>query len=134
MAHASMQVMPTTNLAITHAIQGSAAYKQASNDSSVHRVAVCYMVPCSWDAPRPPTGKQDRRANLPMPLWVEDFESFVAACHTLVTPENENYAVVFAGRTKRGSAGMASEAGLAIETQILDAFKKVKRSRPRVGG
>ena len=124
MAHASMQVMPSTMLAITHAIQGSAAYKQASNNSSVHRVAMCYMVPCSWDAPRPGEGKQDRRSNLPMPLWVEDFESFVAACHALITAENENYAVVFTGRTKRGSAGMASEAGLAIESQIVDAFKK----------
>lgn len=129
MAHASIQVLPRTNLAITHAITGSAAYKQASNDSTVHRVALVYMVPCSWDAARPPEGKQDRRENLPMALWQEDFESFVAAAHTLITAENENYAVVFAGRTKRGSAGMASEAGIAIESQIIDCFNKSEKQQ-----
>ena len=61
---------------------------------------------------------------MPMPLWVEDFDAFVAAAHVLITAENENCAVVFAGRTKRRSAGLASEAGLALETQIIEAFQK----------
>ena len=128
-AHASLQVMPSTNLAICHAITGAAAYKQASNDSTVHRCALVYLVPCSWDPSRPAEGKQDRRSNLPMALWAEDLDSFVTAANTLVTAENENYAVVFAGRTKRGSAGMASEAGLAIESQIIEAFKKSEQNQ-----
>ena len=127
MAHASILVLPTSHLAITHAVTGSAAYKQSSREGSDHRVALVYAIPCSWDAPRPSDGKQDRRANYPLPLWVEDFESFVAVASEVVTPENQNHAVVFMGRTKRMSAGLASEAGLAIENQIIECFKKVSK-------
>ena len=129
MAHASVQVLPSTKLAITHAIAATAAYKHACNDSTVHRVAFCYMVPCSWDQWRPPQGKQDRRSNLPMALWAEDFDSFVAVAHEMITAENENYAIIFAGRTKRTSAGMASEAGIAMETQLIEAFKKSEKDK-----
>ena len=47
----------------------------------------------------------------------------------LITAENENYAVVFPGAAKRIGAGLAVMAGLAIETQMLDIFRKSENAK-----
>ena len=42
----------------------------------------------------------------------------------LITAENENYTVLFPGVAKHTGAGLAVMAGLAIETQMLEFFRK----------
>ena len=82
-----------------------------------------YAVGAAWDQKRMTT-KYGKRSASAIPLWKEDFQQFVETINPLITAGNEHYVVIFPGSAKRAGAGLAVMAGLAIETQILEMFRK----------
>ena len=70
-------------------------------------------------------GNNDRRSTRPTCLWTHDFHQFEETINPLIAAENDKYVVICPGETKRDGAGLAVIAGLAIDTQILDRFRKV---------
>ena len=129
-AYISMVLLPDTALAARRSIESSAAYKRASAGNQRHRVVFLYTVGASWDQKRwKSSDKYDRRGSRAVALWKEDFGQFVETINPLITAENENYAVIFPGAAKRTGAGLAVMAGLAIETQMLEMFRKSEHAR-----
>ena len=86
------------------------------------RVCFFYSVGMSWD-PRRVDGTDPKKRRPPVALWKEDFQLFMETMSQLVTSESENYIVVFPGRAKRQGAGLAVEAGLFVENQLLDIVR-----------
>ena len=124
-AYLSIALLPDSVLAIMRNIESSAAYKRASGGNQRHRVVFLYAVGASWDQKRMKC-KYDKRSATSIPLWKEDFQQFVNTINPLITAENEIYVVICPGSAKRAGAGLAVMAGLAIETQILDIFRKAE--------
>ena len=124
-AYVSMVLLSDTVLGARRNIESSAAYKRASAGNQKHRVVFMYIVGASWDQKRWKShDTYDRRGSRAVALWKEDFQQFVDTVNPLITAENENYAVIFPGAAKRTGAGLAVMAGLAIETQMLEIFRK----------
>ncbi len=124
LAVASLIPMPETVLATTTIIKASSVYTRAVESPGPQKLVYIYAVGCSYDHARPLPGQSDKRHCRPLPLWKSDFEAFAATVNALVTAENESHAIVFCGRARRQGAGLAVEAGVALEKQILDVFQK----------
>jgi hypothetical protein len=124
-AHASLIVMPSSCFACASAIRSTAAWKKTSAGAPTQvatRVCFFYAVGMSWDTRRV-EGTDPKKRRTPVALWREDFILFMDTMHQLVTPESENYLAVFPGRGKRQGAGLAVEAGLFVENQLLDIVR-----------
>jgi hypothetical protein len=124
-AHASLIVMPPTAFACASAIKSTAAWKKTSAGASTQvatRVCFVYAVGMSWDTRRA-EGTDPKKRRTPVALWREDFILFMDTMQHLVTAESENYIAVYPGRAKRQGAGLAVEAGLFVENQLLDIVR-----------
>ena len=110
-AYVAVVPKATSVLASTQIIQASAVYAKVS-DGTPLRICYHYGVPCAWALPRIP--KSNTPSFRPVPLDRDDFAAFCEVIDKLITPENESYATIFAGRAKRQGAGMAVEAGTAL--------------------
>ena len=75
-----------------------------------------YVIPTSWQM----TGDK-RRAT---PLLQDAFEQFADIVNTLITVENEGYAVVLLGKTCAYGRGIGWESGLALQNQIIEKMKE----------
>ena len=109
-AYVAVVPKATSVLASTQIIQASAVYAKVS-DGTPLRICYHYGVPCAWALPRSP--KSGTPSFRPVPLDRDDFAAFCEVIDKLITPENESYPTIFAGRAKRqgGRIGGGSRHG-----------------------
>ena len=129
---AYVAIVPTgaTVLATQQLITGSSVY-QSANDTGAHRLCFVYVVPCSWDMPKLATRRNSRRAR-PVPVLPEDLGQFADVIDRMVTAESESYACIFMGRASRSGAGMAVEAGVSAESQVINIVRDKTKGNMRV--
>ena len=65
-----------------------------------------------------------------MPLAQDDFADLCEVMDMLITSENESYACVLVGRAKRQGSGVASEAGVSTEQNILKIVTEKHKNGP----
>ena len=110
------------------------ATKQQVSTSSVattsQSLALLYAIPCAYDLPRM-TSRPGRMAR-PTPISVEHLTHFIEVADKFLDADGApSYACVFLGRVCRGGAGLAVEAGISVEQQVVSLFKdKGTRSGP----
>jgi hypothetical protein len=127
-AHASLMVMPQSALACANAVMSTAAWEKASAEvPTQERVCFLYSVGMSWD-PRRVDRTDPKKRHSTAGLWWEDFQLFMDTMHLLVTPESQNYIVVFPGSANRHGSGVAVDAGLFVENQVLDMVSQSCKS------
>jgi len=123
---------PDTTAAALRAIEGSAVARKDGVPRK--RLAFLYTLAQAYDQPRPDKAVGgDKRSTTTPSLWPEDFEAYCRLCHAYITPENQGYAIVFLGRTKRHGAGLAAQAGLTIESSVIDTFRKLEQEDRTAG-
>ena len=66
-------------------------------------------------------------------IWLEDFQMFADTIDEVVTPANEHYAVIPCDKSKRGGGGLSAQAGITIETQVIEVFRKMN-NKNKPGG
>jgi hypothetical protein len=125
-AHASLLVQPTSAAGCAAAIKATAAWKKSSAGGATQvatRVCFVYAVGMSWDPRRIEGTNPKKQRRTPVALWREDFTLFMDTMHQLVTAQSENYIAVYPGRAQRQGGGLAVEAGLFVENQLLEVVR-----------
>ncbi len=125
-AGVSIICQPSTAIACSRAIAASAVFKPSPEKSI--RACFLYAVQCAWDRKRPLPGRSDDRTRKHASLWKDDFSMFAQVVHEMVLPENENFAVVCIGRAERTGAGLAAQAGMTLESSIIEVFRGLENA------
>ena len=118
------------------ALRGTAAFSKmgGSGGTTGRRVCFFYSVGMSWDARRRPDCENNNNNNKGgrlktvsriTSLWKEDFTAFMQVASDFVTPESENYIVVFPGGGRRLGGGLASQTGLSTEHAMFEIAQKL---------
>ena len=115
--------MGATVLATKQCIEGSSVFNKA-NERGRQRVCFVYAVSSAWDRPK---AKGRRSGAASVGMLPDDFDAFCETIDSLITPSNENYAAVLAGRPNRSGAGLSVEAGVINEERILKAVQEKAR-------
>ena len=132
MRQAFVSVVPIapTVLATTQIITSSSVYKTA-RDAGTQRLCFIYVVACVWNFPRLKSEKDSRKSR-PLPMLPEDLAHFGEVIDKMVTADNECYACVIMGRSSRPGSGMAVEAGVLAESQVINIIKDKSKGTMRV--